>query len=605
MSGLFSLLFHTGVFLYLWLFINPSLQVPVQETAFQTGYRFFTEYAGYPGGIADYCSLFLMQFFRSPIAGAGIITLLIALISFSSRRLVRALHPKAGYLHLHLFPAVLIAALHANYGHPLSATLGLALLLVLVNPYARYALSGNTTLRGICFFSISLLLYVCIGATYFLFAVMALLLELFIGRRYLLSAGMLVAAALMPLCAQQFLFLVSLKQAYLHPLPLGLQGYAVPFLPHLLYGFFPLLVPVLLKLRGQAPAEGAPVSGRLFSITSMMASMAAVIVFAVGLLPASGDRARRASLTICQSSMNGEWSAVLAQAARVRLHNPLVSCAVGQALYFTGRLSTDLFRYPWPGNAGGLFLIPHDQQAGKGMESFVYDFRSDLYFRLGLVSLAEQWAYESISVRGETPWTLRRLARIHALKGERAACCACLGALEKMPLERKWVRSFREALHNGTVITGDDELREISASMPVADFIVQSMGKPFIDLERQLERAGNARMASDYLLASYLLNGEVGKVLSFVAEKGKQGFYGIPRLYQEAVLLGLSFEKDRDSNLYSRMDQQIIDDFNDFNRVMEHYAGDAGKKFDILSKRFGSTFWFYYLYTLQKEATGP
>ena len=66
LSDLFLLVF----FLFFLQLVKPDLIYHFQQLGFSSDANFFKQYINYPGGLAEYLSLFLFQFNYKPLAGA-------------------------------------------------------------------------------------------------------------------------------------------------------------------------------------------------------------------------------------------------------------------------------------------------------------------------------------------------------------------------------------------------------------------------------------------------------------------------------------------------------------------------------------------------------
>ena len=87
--------FLAVVFCYAWYYLDPSVLYFRQQPLFLTEPFFLLKYLGYPGGMAEYLSLFISQFFLSKLAGSILITGIIGLIMFLSYKVLAYFYPKA------------------------------------------------------------------------------------------------------------------------------------------------------------------------------------------------------------------------------------------------------------------------------------------------------------------------------------------------------------------------------------------------------------------------------------------------------------------------------------------------------------------------------
>ena len=594
-------LFCTGLFFYVWLRLDPSLHYVMQEPCFRFTTRFFAEYFSYPGGIIEGIASFLMQLFVYPAAGAFIISIALFCLTLIGQLIVSSIIKTSSYSLLAFFPPAICVMLHSNYDHSLSITIGFTAALLAFYGY-RFFNTLRPSIRVAVFFIIGSLLYYCTAGNFLLYALMCIVFETGYLRRPLLALFYLVSAILIPFLAQHFVFLISLRDAYLLQLPLVTVGYSPAAAPYLLYVFYPAVITTI------AFADRFPINTserhricRKNNLSRTRLVVAAGFLIAILTIASTTSfiRLNNSTLRTCLLYRENKWDNILNLAATSSLWNVYTSFAVGQALYFKSRLSTSLFNFPQLYGHQALFLFFNDPLSNESHDPFLYAYRCDLFSKIGLVNNAEQWGYESIATRGESPWMLQLLARIHATKGEIDATNTCLSILETMPFQKKWAFEFRKRLRS---ITSDSGLCDARISMPKNDFILQSIGQPFLDIERLFSQNPRNAMAREYLAASYLLNGNLRGITSLINYAVTDGNVKLPLLYQEALLLFNALDTTAGKSFsYAGISDRTVYDFNSFNIIMEKYRWDPVAKAKILTAGYGHTFWYYYLYALQEK----
>ena len=109
-----SFLFFILFYLYLWLYVDPRLiyhggGIITNFPSFYKGWTFFLTFPRYPGGLIEYLSAFLVQFFYFPWAGALVITAQAWLLSFCFDYLLKAtnLRQYPGFALVHQFCCLL------------------------------------------------------------------------------------------------------------------------------------------------------------------------------------------------------------------------------------------------------------------------------------------------------------------------------------------------------------------------------------------------------------------------------------------------------------------------------------------------------------------
>ena len=110
-SLIYNPLFFIVFFFYTWLKINPVLYFQEQQPAFYSGKTFLNDFLSWPGGLLDYLSAFLAQFYYIPIVGALVVTVIACLISYVSFKLVQKFSYKHTVQIIHLIPSILLLVL--------------------------------------------------------------------------------------------------------------------------------------------------------------------------------------------------------------------------------------------------------------------------------------------------------------------------------------------------------------------------------------------------------------------------------------------------------------------------------------------------------------
>ncbi len=583
--GVIFSIFAIAVFFYLRFRIDPSLYVIAQEPVFQCKVSFFADYLSFPGGIIEYLSAFLVQFFIYPSIGAAVIALLLFSIACGTLRLLRIVGVRQGRVTLSLFPVVFCLALQGNYSYPLSITVGYVLALW---TSAAYLGSWPSRFRLTAFLVLACALYYVAGGCMLLFALIICLHEILFKRRLLAGCICGIIAAVLPYVAAGFVFLISLHDAYLHTLPSSAAFFALPAL---------LAVIAVRRLFARAAPEGAPVEEKKswhsrLPLSDIIAGSALIALLSAFVVP-SRSRIDQISLRFLRMSGDGEWERIYHDYLKSSLKSRVMGFVFDEALYYGGGLPSDLFSMPQHFGDQVLLLYGAKNTDPFNQDPFFFIYRSELYCRLGLVNEAEQWAYESIGLRGETAGALKRLALIHAAKGEIGAARICLSLLETMPLSSSWARQFRRKIADSSTAAADPEIRELRLSMPFVDYIRRMYSLPCVDLEATVRQNPHNRMAFEYCMAAYLLQGNIRKVASLADNLVPLGYPVIPRPYEEALVMLAASEPASLPAVAKAIDPRTITDYVSFNHILMNYHGDFKAAERELFDRFGGSYWYY------------
>jgi len=286
-------------------------------------------------------------------------------------------------------------------------------------------------------------------------------------------------------------------------------------------------------------------------------------------------------------SSRGNYERVLAAARGITREQMDVSseARLHLALYHTGGLGQDVFSYR---NQSGWDLLPG---LGGGLESC--RAQSETLLELGLVGDAEHLAHEALENEGVRPELLRVLAQVNVLKDRPRAARVFLNVLGQIPFQRGWARTWLRNLEGDPRLTGNPALDAIRPLMPTNDLAHE--GLPAEGLLVQLLRCNPTnQMAFEYLMAEYLMNSEVSKLADRLGQLDSFKYAGIPRHYEEAVLLCQQI-RGTPIELHGRsIRPETIERFRRFTEAMNQRVLDTDEGRRGFARDFGDTFWYYY-----------
>jgi hypothetical protein len=165
---------------------------------------------------------------------------------------------------------------------------------------------------------------------------------------------------------------------------------------------------------------------------------------------------------------------------------------------------------------------------------------SDLLFELGCLNGAEQLAHEALEVYGTRPSLLRRLFLIDMAKDRPAAAGVFLERLGRGLVMGEWVAAVRRQLETDPTLSGEPRVARARALYPPLDYPAYAF-LPEETLLQLLRHQPRNRMAFEYLLAHYLLTGQLDKVAGGVRrlDEFPEAYPrpAIPRHCEEALLI--------------------------------------------------------------------
>ncbi|MBN2426432.1 MAG: GtrA family protein [Calditrichaceae bacterium] len=587
-----EIVFFLVFFFYLWQWVNPELFYNQQKPVFLTGYNFLYSFLLYPGGIVEYISLLLSQYYYYSWLGAAIITITIWILTVSTKETIKQLFGTQQVYYVHFIPAFFLIIMFSDYHFPLSNVIGLLVSILTFNIYIKLKTQNTYKRSGICLLQFFLLYYISCGSA-LLFAALCVLYELLKNKKILLSLIYLIIAILLPYISSYY-FLVTIENSYLYLTPLC-ENYAPLIVSYSLYLFYIIIILIssMIKLPVKKTSSDTNVTTKNHWYDYMLQIklhriMEPVIVIILIILTAylSFDFKAKLPLYMDNLAWHGRWKDILKVSTNHGFDDILVTFLTNRALYHEGRLSSEMFAYPQKWGAYGL-ILPRQLAAELPIQ------RSELFLELGHINEAEHGAYEALSLKENFPRTLQQLALIYILKNEKEAAEKCLNILKRTVLFKKWAEKYWLYIENKQLILTDPVLGKIYTRMPKTDFIVSSKS-PSFDLMELLKQNPDNKTAFEYLMAFFLLERQLDSFISHLEYANLMGYHTMPRHYQEAFLIyRLSGGKLTPKLAQIQISVKTIDRFKEFQKIMKTYGGQFRSAAYKLHSTHGDTYWYY------------
>lgn len=599
-AGLFYLLY----FLYVWLVIDPRLVLhslgilmPYRLFSFQTGWPFFVEHLSHVGGLVDYAARLLTQFYGFGWAGALLIVAAAWCMGCFTDWLARRGGRDGGGV-LRYFAAAIVLVMYCGYSHPLVPVLSLLAALGGFALYARLAPQGTIQRTAVLLIA-SVILYLAAGAGSLLFPVLVAVDELLIGRRESVAATSVACAAVIPVAAAA-VFGLELKETYA-----GFVVSAPGVAPECgsytlaLYLFFPTVLAgsVLWGNSGvgdATPGAKATPSAALKRISRSRPLPTAITAMAVvfcGIGVAawfSLDSRTRAVLETDYYAQQEQWREVLRSAERLPegIYNLRCTRNIMQALFHTGRLADEMFRYPQRRGVN-LFFPPAEQ---RDLGSYFQESR--LFLDMGQVNMAERCAYEAVATTGEQPAILKHLALIYVLKGRPEAARVCLNALARHPFHRRAAGEMLRRIEADPALENDPRASRIRANMALRDAIAQEMdAEDFLHI--LLESNPQNKMAFELLMAHYLCEGRPDKVVANLPRLKAFSYSRVPRYFQEAAAIDALLSNRPPAAGVGEIDPAVLRQVWNFQRITSSGTNRQDALKSVLEAGLGDSYFFY------------
>jgi hypothetical protein len=169
-------------FFYLLLRIHPVLILEVHPPVFLRGTDFLGDFLKIPGGLVNWLSALLMQFWFSDFLSALFLAICFWIVGFLTRKWIETLTENRPIHTFHLIPVGLLLVLYSNYDFDMSAILAIIINLFFLILFIRWSPKHPLVRIGLSLV-IAVLLYWITGGVFLIFAVLCGLEDLLFRRK--------------------------------------------------------------------------------------------------------------------------------------------------------------------------------------------------------------------------------------------------------------------------------------------------------------------------------------------------------------------------------------------------------------------------------------
>jgi len=603
--------------------INPQLHYFLQQSAFLTNSSYFISYIKYPGGIADYLSEFISQFFYYRLIGGFLIILIAALLGFIAIHLMEKLFGKNNYKFSALGLILLLSVLiQCNYYYPFYASIRLLMAFVFIWIFTIIKSKFSNSQYFTAFSMAILLFYLAGGAALIIFSITTILIQISLYPKktnlYILPLFALFCAGL-PYLAYKYLFLVNLPLMYsiTHSKSPEILYYVPDYYLYTLYAILPsyLLIAfiykflqtsskkVALKPKSHKPlisksdkkaikkAESKAViqsqsSQSKWQNSPILLLTVQFIVFALlsfTLVNHTFDKTLKNKILVPYYASNGDWENVIKTAGNIEQYDIFINAEYNRALANTGKLADNLFSFAQLAGPYGLFLD------GK-VTSDIPFFCCDQYYDLGFMHESQHWAFEAQTIFPNSPRLLKRLVLTNLVNKKYVLAEKFLRKLDDNMLYHDWVDKYQKYIDDTTLVGKDPELSWKRKCEPLDNF---SATNPFLKLKKLLEANPQNKLAFDYLICALLLDGDLANFKDMISNNSIYTRSPLPRSWDEALVL-YHYRMRRpplpNEFQYSKESQN---NFSSFTKAIKPYNNDWQQIRTILNRDYGNTYWYY------------
>ena len=528
---LLSLLFGVAVVIF-WAvpFVGGlCFQEQYQMFLFDTGY--FLERIVLPGGLADYISEFLVQFYYMPVLGGAIIALLLMGIQAAVWGLMKqygARHDFPGYL-LSFLPSIALWCAMGDQNVLLSFVVALFGALVIGWIHNRF---HNRLVKVVFELVSTALVYWFLGPVVFLYA------ALMIGdtlknakQKDSILSGTGYSVCILVLTIAWILLTTQTLQYPLYRIFAGLNYYRYPgaISP---FPFVVMVWAVVIPFLGMIPCRQKSLQKLQQSKVVMVLSYVLMIVASWFGIKASFDEMTYELIDYDFLVRTEQWDKIIEKAEKKPATTPLSVSCVNLALSQKGMLADRLFEFYQNGGEGLFPTFTRDMISPVST--------AEIFFRLGMVNDAERYmfeAQEAIPNYRKSARLTRRIIECEIINGNYQVAAKLLRRLQKTLFYSNWANQTMALLGNEKAINRHPiygklrKYREKKQDFLFSDREMdQMLGLLFLN-------DNHNKMAYEYLMCYELLQRDMEKFMQYYPLGRFVGYDHIPRSFQE-ILIG-------------------------------------------------------------------
>ena len=528
---LLSLLFGVAVVIFWSVPYMSGLCFQEQYQMFLFDIGYFLERIVLPGGLADYISEFLVQFYYMPVLGGTIIALLLMSIQAISWGLMKQYGMKAvfpGYL-LSFVPSIVLWCAMGDQNLLLSFVVALSGALLMGWIHNRF---HNRLVKVVFELVSTALVYWFLGPVVFLYAALMIGDTLMKGKQnghILSSLG--YSACLLILTVAWILLTTQSLQYPLYRIFSGLNYYRYPgTVSPLPLGV--MIWTVVVVFFGMVPDGHAWIKKLQQSKVVMVLAYVLVIVASWFGIKASFDEMTYDLIDYDFLVRTEQWDKIIEKAEKKPATTPLGVSCVNLALSQKGQLADRLFEFYQNGGEGLFPTFTRDMISPVST--------AEIFFRLGMVNDAERYmfeAQEAIPNYRKSARLTRRIIECEIINGNYQVAAKLLRRLQKTLFYSNWANQTMALLGNEKAINRHPVYGKLRK--------YREKKQDFLFSDREMDQMlgllflndNHNKMAYEYLMCYELLQRDMDKFMQYYPLGRFAGYDHIPRSFQE-ILIG-------------------------------------------------------------------
>lgn len=591
---LLSLLFGVAVVIFWSVPYMSGLCFQEQYQMFLFDIGYFLERIVLPGGLADYISEFLVQFYYMPVLGGTIIALLLMSIQAISWGLMKQYGMKAvspGYL-LSFVPSIVLWCAMGDQNLLLSFVVALSGALLMGWIHNRF---HNRLVKVVFELVSTALVYWFLGPVVFLYAALMIGDTLMKGKQnghILSSLG--YSACLLILTVAWILLTTQSLQYPLYRIFSGLNYYRYPgTVSPLPLGV--MIWTVVVVFFGMVPDGHAWIKKLQQSKVVMALAYVLVIVASWFGIKASFDEMTYDLIDYDFLVRTEQWDKIIEKAEKKPATTPLSVSCVNLALSQKGQLADRLFEFYQNGGEGLFPTFTRDMISPVST--------AEIFFRLGMVNDAERYmfeAQEAIPNYRKSARLTRRIIECEIINGNYQVAAKLLRRLQKTLFYSNWANQTMALLGNEKAINRHPVYGKLRK--------YREKKQDFLFSDREMDQMlgllflndNHNKMAYEYLVCYELLQRDMEKFMQYYPLGRFVDYDHIPRSFQE-ILIGnwMKTHSDPRTIPYS-VDAQNVNNTLNFIQLYMQNPKDP----QLSQQPYVSNAWHYVMVQGADEAAG-
>lgn len=591
---LLSLLFGVAVVIFWSVPYMSGLCFQEQYQMFLFDIGYFLERIVLPGGLADYISEFLVQFYYMPVLGGTIIALLLMSIQAISWGLMKQYGMKAvfpGYL-LSFVPSIVLWCAMGDQNLLLSFVVALSGALLMGWIHNRF---HNRLVKVVFELVSTALVYWFLGPVVFLYAALMIGDTLMKGKQnghILSSLG--YSACLLILTVAWILLTTQSLQYPLYRIFSGLNYYRYPgTVSPLPLGV--MIWTVVVVFFGMVPDGHAWIKKLQQSKVVMALAYVLVIVASWFGIKASFDEMTYDLIDYDFLVRTEQWDKIIEKAEKKPATTPLSVSCVNLALSQKGQLADRLFEFYQNGGEGLFPTFTRDMISPVST--------AEIFFRLGMVNDAERYmfeAQEAIPNYRKSARLTRRIIECEIINGNYQVAAKLLRRLQKTLFYSNWANQTMALLGNEKAINRHPVYGKLRK--------YREKKQDFLFSDREMDQMlgllflndNHNKMAYEYLVCYELLQRDMEKFMQYYPLGRFVDYDHIPRSFQE-ILIGnwMKAHSDPRTIPYS-VDAQNVNNTLNFIQLYMQNPKDP----QLSQQPYVSNAWHYVMVQGADEAAG-